>query len=191
MCAKAKLVWVSSESFSRIEFSIATRKLVADRAGNQCSFPTCHRRTTGPGASENQVSGDGIAAHIFSASPRGPRGQGSLSREELEQPENCIWLCSTHAKLVDNNRGVTFPAETLHSYKALQEARVRREVQGLYSPIGWLHEVALLENPTFKTGQKQLRVSSCTNSTCVRANRDCVNMFIGIVQFFSHFGVFI
>ncbi len=145
---------MSSDQSERINFSSATRDLVADRAGNQCSFPTCNRRTIGPGAGQNEVSGDGIGAHIYSASPRGPRGQGGLSREELEQPENCIWLCSTHAKLVDNNRGVAFPPETLHSYKALQEARVRREVQGLYSPIGWVHELTLLENPTFKPSQK-------------------------------------
>ena len=31
---------------------------------------------------------------------------------------------------------------------------MRREVQGLYSPIGWIHELTLLENPTFKPGQK-------------------------------------
>ena len=139
---------------NRIEFSPATRKLVAERAGHQCSFPTCDRRTIGPGAAENEVSGDGKGAHIYSASPGGPRGQGGLSREELEQPQNCIWLCSTHATLVDNNRGTGFPPETLLSYKALQEARVRREVQGLYSPIGWIHELTLLKNPTFKSGQK-------------------------------------
>jgi hypothetical protein len=139
---------------NRIEFSAATRRLVAERAGHQCSFPTCDRRTIGPGAAESEVSGDGKAAHIYSASPRGPRGQGGLTREELEQPQNCIWLCSTHAAIVDNNRGTAFPPETLLSYKALQEARVRREVQGLYSPIGWIHELTLLENPTFKPGQK-------------------------------------
>ena len=151
---KVKLEFVGSQSNNRINFSPAVRKLAADRAGNQCSFPTCNRRTVGPGAAEDQVSGDGIGAHIYSASPQGPRGQGGLSREELEQVENCIWLCSTHAKIVDNNRGVAFPPETLNSYKTLQEARVRRELQGLYSPIGWLHEVAMLENPIFKIGQK-------------------------------------
>ncbi len=158
MVVKVKLEVVRAKSLGRVNFSHATRMLVAGRAGNECSFPTCSRRTISPGAAGNQVSGDGIAAHIYSASPRGPRGQASLSREELEQPENCIWLCSTHAKLVDNNRGGAFPPETLHSYKALQEARVRREVQGLYSPVGWIHEVTLLDNPTFKTGQK-LRLS--------------------------------
>lgn len=131
---------------------------MSERAGHQCSFPTCNRRTIGPCAAESEVSGDGKAAHIYSASPGGPRGQGGLSREELELPQNCIWLCSTHATLLDNNRGTAFPPETLLSYKTLQEARVRREVQGLYSPIGWIHEVSLLENPTFKPGQK-LRLS--------------------------------
>jgi hypothetical protein len=79
---------------------------------------------------DNTVSGSGIAAHIYSAAPGGPRGQGGLTKGELEQPENCIWLCSDHAKLVDNNRGIAFPPETLLSYKALQEARMMREVKG-------------------------------------------------------------
>jgi hypothetical protein len=158
MRLKAKLALVSLESSGRITFSRATRKLVADRAGSQCSFPACNRRTSGPGAAENQVSRDGVAAHIYSASPRGPRGQGRLTRAELDQPENCIWLCSTHGKLLDNNPGISYAPETLHSYKALQEAGVRREVQRLYSPIGWLHEIALFENPTLRTGQK-LRLS--------------------------------
>src|SRR5690348_1343729 len=133
----------------RAEFSSATRILVASRAGFQCSFPTCNRRTSGPGTGKYEVSNTGVGAHIYSASPGGSRGQGGLSPQELKQPENCIWLCHEHAKVVDNNRGIAFPPETLLSYKSLQEARVAREVQGLYSPLGWLHEITINENPLF------------------------------------------
>ena len=138
---------------ARVDFSASTRRLTADRAGHQCSFPTCNRRTTGPGHGALEVSGSGVAAHIYSAAPGGPRGQGGLNLDELAQPENCIWLCSDHSTLVDNNRGTAFPPEVLLSYKALQEARVVREVQGLYSPIGWIHQLTLLDNPLFVSGQ--------------------------------------
>lgn len=137
----------------RENFTPATRRLIAERAGHQCSFPTCNRRTIGPGASSKEVSGSGKAAHIYSASPKGPRGQWGLSADELIQPENGIWLCSDHATLIDNNRGENFSPQTLLSYKDLQEARVALEVQGLYSPISWLHELKILKSPLFAENQ--------------------------------------
>ena len=130
------------------------RDLLADRAGHECSFPTCQRRTIGPGAGSQEVSGSGIAAHIYAASPNGPRGQSGLSVKELAGLENGIWLCSDHAKLVDNNRGRGYSPETLLSFKALQEGRVALEVQGLYSPLGWIHEVAIIKTPLFRPNQK-------------------------------------
>ncbi len=137
----------------RENFTLTTKRLIANRAGHQCSFPTCDRRTTGPDSEKRKVSGSGIAAHIYAASPDGPRGQGGLTLEELRQPENGIWFCSDHAIIVDNNRGKSFPPEVLLSYKDLHEARVMREVQGLYSPIGWIHELKINENPLFVNGQ--------------------------------------
>jgi hypothetical protein len=145
---------LKSHNSNRREFTARTRQLIAERAGHQCSFPTCNRRTIGAGHALDQVSRTGKAAHIFAAAPGGPRGQGGLTPDELGQPENGIWLCSDHATLVDNNRGAAFPPETLLSYKSLQEARVMREIQGLYSPIGWVHELTVYENPLFASGQK-------------------------------------
>jgi len=138
---------------ARAEFTEATKSVVAKRAGYQCSFPTCDRRTVGPGAAANEISSSGVTAHIYSASPGGPRGHGNLTEEELSQPENGIHLCANHAKLVDNNRGRRFSAETLLSYKALQEARVEREQQGLYAPIGWIHGMTIREGPVFANNQ--------------------------------------
>ncbi|WP_437304799.1 hypothetical protein [Sorangium sp. So ce388] len=138
---------------SRANFNSATKRLLAERAGHQCSFPTCDRRTIGPGAEDDEVSLSGVAAHIYSASPGGARGQSSLSDEELASPQNGIWLCADHSRLVDNNHGRRFPPETLLSYKHLQEARVAREHQGLFTPIGWLHELHIGKNPIFAPGQ--------------------------------------
>lgn len=127
--------------------------MVADRAGHQCSFPTCSNRTISAENSSSGSSSDGVAAHIYSASPGGARGQGGLTCEELSSQENCIWLCASHARLVDNNKGSSFPPETLVSYKDLQEARVIREHQGLFSPFGWIHKFRVETNPLFARGQ--------------------------------------
>lgn len=138
----------------RENFTSKVRKLIESAAGHQCSFPACNRRTSGPGPTSKYLSNSGYAAHIYAASSGGPRGQGGLSEAELKGAGNGIWLCGGHAKLVDNNKGNAYPPETLHSYKALHEARVLLEHEGLYPPIGWLHELTIVQGPLFSTPQK-------------------------------------
>ncbi|MBV8468712.1 MAG: AAA family ATPase [Burkholderiaceae bacterium] len=137
----------------RENFTPKVRELIAASAGHQCSFPTCNQRTSGPGHNTNFVSNSGYAAHIYSASKGGPRGQGKLTSAELKSPGNGIWLCGRHAKIVDNNGGVKYPPEVLLSYKALHEARVSLEHEGLYPPIGWLHELTIVQSPLFAAPQ--------------------------------------
>ena len=60
---------------ARVNFTTQTKRLVSERAGFQCSYLTCNRRTLGPGGSD-EVSNSGVAAHVYSASEGGPRGQG-------------------------------------------------------------------------------------------------------------------
>ncbi len=139
---------------ARHEFSAAVRRQIAERAGHQCSFPACNRRTVGGSADGRHVSRSGYAAHVYSASSNGPRGQGGLSPEELRSADNGIWLCGVHAKLVDNHEGSEYPPEVLHSYKALHEARVALEHEGLYPPVGWLHEFTVGQNPLFVPNQR-------------------------------------
>jgi hypothetical protein len=139
---------------TRIEFKENTKWIIAGRAGYRCSFPTCNRNTIGPGKEPYEVSCTGIAAHIFSASPGGPRGQGGLTGDELAQPENGIWLCSECANKVDKNDGGRFSSNSLLSYKHLHETRIMREHQGLYAPIGWLYGLSIGKNPIFRVNQK-------------------------------------
>lgn len=137
----------------RINFSPATRQLVAERAGYECSMPTCRQRTSGADTGTEFASRTGKGCHIYSAAENGPRGQGGLSDEELESPDNCIWLCSEHGEMVDKNRGKGHPAEELIAFKALQEARISRERQGLYVPVGWIFDLVLRQAPIFRTDQ--------------------------------------
>lgn len=139
---------------ARHEFSAAGRRQIAERAGYHCSFPGCNRHTMGLGADGRYVSKSGYAAHVYSAASNGPRGQGGLTSGELRSADNGIWLCGVHAKLVDNNKGSAYPPEVLHSYKALHEARIALEHEGLFPPIGWLHEFTIGRNPLFVPDQR-------------------------------------
>lgn len=137
----------------RINFTKGTQRLIAERAGYKCSFPNCQLTTSGPGADGAHSSRNGIAAHIYSASPGGPRGRGGLTGEEIAKPDNGIWLCSNHAKLIDENGGAGFSPETLLSYKALHEDRVRKELFGLCPLVGWLHEIRVSAGALFAPDQ--------------------------------------
>lgn len=139
---------------NRAEFSEETKRTIAGRAGYQCSFPGCELITVGPGASHDDISISGVAAHIYSAANGGPRGTGGLSEEERQEASNGIWLCENHAKLVDNNGGKSYPPSLLLSWKQLQEARTARAQRNLYKPFGWFYEIELGENPVFTSSQK-------------------------------------
>lgn len=141
---------MAESSATRVEFSSATRDLTARRAGYRCSLPNCGRITVGPSADKEQTVCIGIASHIFSASPGGPRGSGGLTDDELKSPANAIWLCSDHAALIDKNRGLDYPPGRLLSYKALHEAHVARELQGVYTRFGWLERLDIHSSPLFK-----------------------------------------
>jgi hypothetical protein len=72
----------------------------------------------------------GVAAHITAAAPGGPRHDASLTREQRAGASNGIWLCQTHAKLVDSD-GVHFSVEKLRAWKDDAE---RRSFQALVAP---------------------------------------------------------
>ena len=135
----------------RIEFMKKVQQLVAARSAFRCSYPECERITLGPGPTKSEVSRTGIAAHIYSASSGGPRGRGDLSPEELSGPGNAIWLCSEHARLVDENRGDHFPPALLFEYKRLHESRIAREQRGITAPLGWFHRLSVESGPIFST----------------------------------------
>ena len=102
----------------RIEFTAGTKAVLAGRAGYECSHPECEVITIGPGDKNDQISSIGEAAHIYSASVNGPRGQNGLLEEDLRSVSNGIWLCKNHARLVDVNSGEGFTASELVSLEA-------------------------------------------------------------------------
>ena len=133
----------------RINFSKSVKKTVAERNGFRCSFPGCDSTTIGPGAALHDAMSTGVAAHIYSASPEGPRGQATLAAHDLVGIGNALWLCANHARVIDANRGVEFPPTRLHSFKTAHEARIAFEQRGGSFKFGWLQSLVVQESPLF------------------------------------------
>ena len=104
----------------RDEFTKETKERLAICAGYKCSKPDCRIMTRGPDATAQGTINIGIAAHLTAAAPNGPRYDASLSSGERKCYENGIWLCNTHAKLVDSDTR-QFTIEELKGWKRLAE----------------------------------------------------------------------
>ena len=116
----------------RDDFSEPVKKAVALRASHQCSFDGCGQRTVGPSAeSDTAITNVGEAAHITAASP-GPgarRYDATLTPEQRADISNAMWLCSTHATLIDRDE-TTYTADRLREMKRLHEDRMAQVVKG-------------------------------------------------------------
>jgi len=112
---------------NRDEFSGRTKTAVALRANHHCSFRDCPQPTSGPSdESPEAVNMIGKAAHIHAAAPgRGARRYlASMTREERTHISNAIWLCATHADLIDRDE-VNYTADVLRAMKEEHEAKCR------------------------------------------------------------------
>jgi tetratricopeptide (TPR) repeat protein len=111
----------------RDDFPEDVRRVVALRVGTRCSNPECQALTSGPQIDPTKALNVGVAAHITAASPGGARYDPSLSPQERSGPGNGIWLCQTHAKLVDND-ATRFPVQLLREWKKDAEARAGGQI---------------------------------------------------------------
>lgn len=132
------------------EFSAATKRRIASRAGYLCAFPGCpHPRTIGAAMTGDGVIVIGIAAHITAASPKGPRFDSQLTSAQRSHPSNGVWMCNVHGKAVDDD-AATFTVEELRKWKAAAEKQslpnvwTGEVVQGLVAPEEDSPEAALL-----------------------------------------------
>lgn len=113
------------------DFKPETVRQVAERAGYICSNPKCRRLTIGPDKS-NQVKSTktGIGAHIYAASPSGPRFNISQTPQQRQSISNAIWLCATCSVLIDKNGGHDFPADHLKKWKKDHEGLIKECLEG-------------------------------------------------------------
>lgn len=68
----------------------------------------------------DKIADIGVAAHICAAAEGGPRYDPSMTPEQRSNIDNCIWLCQTHAKLIDSDTA-TYTVEELRRWKEKAE----------------------------------------------------------------------
>jgi hypothetical protein len=106
-------------------FTQQVRSRLAARAGYRCSFPGCYALTVGPSSeSPADFASIGVAAHIEAASEGGPRWRATMPSEERSSIENGIWLCQTHARLIDVD-ATTYPVNKLRDFKSQHETIIQ------------------------------------------------------------------
>ena len=100
----------------RHDFSQKTKRLIARRVSHLCSKPDCRVMLMTTHTHFKQASSIGVAAHICAASPGGARYDASLSKEQRQNADNGIWLCQSHAVLIDKQPD-KYPLPLLQSWK--------------------------------------------------------------------------
>ena len=89
-----------------------------------CSHPQCGKITFGPSDNPSGSTNIGFAAHIKGAKSGGPRYDETQTSKERKSPENGIWLCGAHAKLIDDDE-LEYTVELLTRWKSLAEKRAQ------------------------------------------------------------------
>lgn len=111
----------------RADFSPAVREKLAQRAGYRCSYRGCAAMTVGPSAeSDMAASSTGMACHIAAAAggPGARRVVTTMTREELADISNGIWMCYKHGKLIDTDE-VTYTIPMLQIWRRMAELRAK------------------------------------------------------------------
>lgn len=110
---------------TRDDFSAATRRTIAARAGYRCSNPDCRALTAGPGTAPDTSVNLGVAAHITAAARGGPRYDEQMSPGERVSVPNGIWACRKCGTLIDADSS-GYAQDLLRRWKAEAEDRARR-----------------------------------------------------------------
>lgn len=127
----------------RDEFSLDVKRRLAQRAGYLCSI--CSNITVGPSnESETSVNLTGVAAHITAASagPGSRRYDASLSPEQRSSIDNGIWLCNTHADLIDGDE-ITYTTPYLKFVKETHELKIKLRQSGINVDKGVITKIEL------------------------------------------------
>jgi hypothetical protein len=113
---------------ARDDFSKPVVARLAKRVGMKCSYPDCRAPTSGPSGAGG-ITNTGVAAHITAASPGRARHDETLTPELRSDITNGIWLCQTHAKLIDDDE-LTYNPAVLRDWKETAERMAALEARG-------------------------------------------------------------
>lgn len=105
---------------NRDDFSTSTKDKAAKRSAYRCAF--CGKPTIGPSFENNEaVSNTGVAAHVCAAAPGGKRYDPNMTPEQRKSIDNCVWMCQTHAHLIDTD-------EVKYSVAVLKDMKQKAEL---------------------------------------------------------------
>lgn len=109
------------------DISDATRFMLWGRAAGRCQFSGCNKPLWKHPLTQEPVN-IGQAAHIYSFSPDGPRGNEGIDDVDLNFFENLLLTCHACHKTIDGHQdaGGRYSVELLQKWKADHEARIER-----------------------------------------------------------------
>lgn len=111
---------------NRDDFTVAVKRVLAQRAGYLCSKPGCRKLTIKPHSDPEKSLSNGVAAHIHAASENGPRYDPNQTPEERSSINNGIWLCHDHSDIIDKDENA-YPAMLLREWKAQHEEFINND----------------------------------------------------------------
>lgn len=117
----------------RDDFPTGVKDELAKRVGFVCSNPACRQATSGPRDGPAGTVNVGVAAHITSASPGGPRYDPSLTPKQRSFATNGIWLCQTCGKLIDDDVQ-RYTESNLIQWRSDAETAAKRALEQRRSP---------------------------------------------------------
>lgn len=163
----------------RIEFNKTTKDIIARRAGYKCSFPGCNKTLVGPGLNSNEWITIGEYSHIFSAKKKGPRTSGNLSPQELKSPQNGIFLCRNHHKIIDTkSQDKKYTSDLLTRFKNRHEFRISAEIGEYVYPLNWINKIG------FKGGKFKNEISfNLGKVTFITGNNETGKSTIGEILY--------
>lgn len=82
--------------------------------------------------------------------PNGPRTNGGLTSKELQKPENSIYLCRNHHKIIDSkSQENKYTPDLLIRMKNLHEFKISGEIGEYLYPLNWISSFSI-EGGIFK-----------------------------------------
>lgn len=151
---------------TRDEFSAKTKELAAKRVGYLCSHPDCRRNTVGASDEGNdRVCNVGVAAHICAAARGGKRYDPNMTSKQRSGIENCIWLCQTHAHLIDTDDN-KYTVQLLREWKATAESYSKKLMESAVQPHGLGEKLTLQWRKNFMLDEWEMITGDLLRPYC-------------------------
>lgn len=100
----------------RFDFTSSVKDFLRKQSGYRCSNPSCRVHLLHARLPHQTPANIGDVAHIYAASPGGPRFNPSLDENDIRHHDNGIYLCKTCHVIVDSCENL-YPDQLLFNWK--------------------------------------------------------------------------